>query len=91
MTEVSIIPAKTEKTIDNEPKRNYIDLKQVKNSLSEDECLLLDLLAPGKLHVDDIIDRSKMPPARVLASLTLLEVKGIVTRFSGNIFELSIA
>ena len=78
----------SEKRIDNEPKRNYIDLKQIRQTLSEDEGVLVELLVNGKLHVDDIIDRSEMPPARVLASLTLLEVKGIVTRYSGNIFEL---
>lgn len=77
-----------EKRIDNAPKRNYIDLEQVKNSLSGDERLLVELLEQGPQAVDDLMDLSQIPPARVLASMTLLEVKGYVVRHPGNTFEL---
>lgn len=78
-----------EKRIDNAAKRNYIDLEQVKNSLSGDERLLVELLEQGPKAVDDLIDLSGLQPARVLASMTLLEVKGYVVRHPGNTFELS--
>lgn len=80
--------AEPEKRIDNAPKRNYIDLEQVKNSLSGDERLLVELLEQGPKAVDDLMDLSQIPPARVLASMTLLEVKGYVVRHPGNTFEL---
>lgn len=79
--------ADSEKRIDNAPKRNYIDLQQIKNSLTEDEQLLVSLLGTRQRHVDELINESDLPAARILASLTLLEVKGYVTRQSGNLFE----
>lgn len=82
--------ANSEKRIDIAPKRNYIDLQQVKNSLTEDERILVELLEEGPKNVDDVMDQSQIPPARVLASMTLLEVKGYVARHPGNTFELTI-
>ena len=75
-----------EKRIDNAQKRNYIDLQQVKETMTEDERLLIELLQDGKKHVDEIIDQSELPAARVLSALTMLEVQGHVTRHSGNWF-----
>lgn len=80
------IPSNAEKRIDNAQKRNYIDLQQVKQNMTEDEQQLIDLLGNGKMHVDEIIDRSGLPAARVSSALTLLEVRGHVTRHSGNWF-----
>lgn len=82
--------ADSEKRIDNAPKRNYIDLEQVKNSLTQDEQLLVELLRDGPKAVDDVMDQSQIPAARVLASMTLLEVKGYVERRPGNILELTV-
>ena len=78
-----------EKRIDNAPKRNYSDLEQVKNSLTADERVLVELLEDGPKAVDDVMDQSQLPPARVLASMTLLEVKGYVVRHPGNTFSLA--
>ncbi len=80
----------SEKRIDNSPKRNYIDLQQILKNLTEDERTVVELLQKGQLHVDDVIDQSGLPPARVLSSLTLLEVKGYVTQQPGKRFELNI-
>lgn len=78
--------SKAEKRIDNAPKRNYIDLQQVKDSLTADELLLAELLKSGGMHVDEVIAESGIPASRVLAALTLLEVKEYVIRENGNIF-----
>jgi predicted Rossmann fold nucleotide-binding protein DprA/Smf involved in DNA uptake len=78
-----------EKRIDNAPKRNYIDLQQVKASLTEDELCLAELLGETWQQVDEIIDKSGLPAARVMASLTLLEVKGVIQRSAGNLFALN--
>ena len=84
------VPGKTEKRIDNEPKRNYIDLQQVVKTLTQDERKLVEVLRGGQLHVDDIILQSELPAARALASLTLLEVKGYVTQQPGKRFDLNL-
>ncbi len=84
------VPGKTEKRIDNEPKRNYIDLQQVIQTLTQDEIKLVELLRGGQLHVDDIILQSGLSAARALSSLTLLEVKGYVTQQPGKRFDLNL-
>lgn len=81
--------AEPEKRIDNGQKRNYIDLQQILPALSEDERTMAELLRAGEMHVDDIIAESGLPPARVLSSLTLLEVKGYVVQSPGKRFALA--
>lgn len=81
------IPAKMQNSIDNEENRNYIDLQQVQSELTPDERAIVDVLLTGQHHVDDIILKTSLPPARVLASLTLLEVKGYVTQQPGKRFD----
>ena len=89
-SEAGSAESNSEKRIDNAGKRNYIDLQRIKDQLTEDEMVLVELLRPGQKHVDDIIAESGMPAARVLASLTLLEVKGFVVQQPGKRFDLNI-
>ena len=42
------------------------------------------------MHIDDIIAQSGLSPARVLAELTLLQLKGYVTQEKGKRFTLNI-
>ena len=77
-----------EKRIDNAEKSHYIDLEQIMDSLTQDEQVLMRILQGGRLHVDDLIARSGMPAARVLSSLTLLEIKGYVQQHPGKRFGL---
>ncbi|MFR8331942.1 MAG: hypothetical protein ACLU9S_05895 [Oscillospiraceae bacterium] len=46
------------------------------STLSDDERTVTSQLSDALRHVDDVIAGSGLPAARVLASLTLLEVKG---------------
>ncbi len=80
----------SEKRIDNEPKSDYNDIQQRFQTLTSDERTLAELLRDGQKHVDDLIAESEMTPAGVLASLTLLEVKGIVTQQPGKLFALNL-
>lgn len=80
---------KSENTIDNPEKRNYIDLHEIKSTLSGDECAIVDALCQGQLHVDDIIAQTTLGAGRILASLTLLEVKGVVQQLPGKYFQLN--
>ena len=88
-SESGVEPPNPEKRIDNSPKRNYIDLQQILQTLTQDERILVEILGKGQMQVDDIIDQSALPPARVLSSLTLLEIKGYVRQQSGKRFELN--
>ena len=79
-----------ENGIDNEPKRNYIDLQEKLSALTADEKTIATALIPGEQQVDDIVAKTGLPLARVLACLTLLEVKGYVTQEPGKRFTLNI-
>ena len=79
-----------ENGIDNEPKRNYIDLQEKLSALTADEKTIASVLIPGEQQVDDIVAKTGLPVARVLACLTLLEVKGYVTQEPGKRFTLNI-
>lgn len=54
--------------------------------LEPHEALLVDLFDGEPLHVDVLIVRSKLGPARVLEVLLGLELKGIVTQLPGTHF-----
>jgi DNA processing protein len=82
-------PKETKKVIDKPKNKAYIDLKDRMDTLSRDEQLLAQLLQDGPMHVDVIVDRTQMGTGRALASLTLLEVKGIVQRPSARMYELA--
>lgn len=56
-------------------------------SLSAEEQSVLGAMEPEPLHLDVIIERSAMAPARVLAALTMLQIKGKVAKLSGNYYK----
>lgn len=77
------------KVIDNSEKSAYSDLKKTQTVLTADEQLIVDLLASGQRLADDVIAESGKAPGAVLASLTLLEVKGVIRRLPGRFLELT--
>ena len=77
------------KGIDNNEKSAYSDLKKAQTVLTADEQTIVELLAGGQRLADDVIAESGKAPGAVLASLTLLEVKGVVRRLPGRYFELT--
>ena len=79
----------TKKVIDKRENEPYIDLNEIESSLSEDERVIVRLLASGQKLVDDVIAESGKNAGTVLASLTLLEVKGIVRRLPGRYIPLA--
>ena len=76
------------KPIDNRENAPYIDLTTT-HHLSEHEQLIVQQLLSGRKLVDDVIADSGLRTALVLASLTLLEVRGIVRRLPGRYIELT--
>ena len=77
------------KAVDKPGNRHYIDLKEQWEALSEDERALARLLQKGPQHMDDLTEGTKLSTARILASLTLMEVKGYVRRPSAKWYELA--
>lgn len=80
---------KTKKVIDNDQIEPYIDLNKIDSSLTGDERTITDLLRDGQRLADDIIAESGLGAGTVMATLTLLEVKGIIRRLPGRYFVLA--
>lgn len=72
------------KVIDNGASSPYSDLNDKLSALSEDERKIASALKNGERLVDDVIAETGLGTARVLATLTLLEVKGVVKRLPGK-------
>lgn len=80
-----------EKTVDNEKSRGYIDLREQLSALSEDQLKIITAIDKKAVHIDDIIESTGLPTAKVLAQLTFLEIKGYVRREAGRRVSLNIA
>ena len=70
--------------IDNGASSPYIDLQDTLPSLSPGEQSIVSAIGNGEKLVDDVITETGLPAAKVLATLTLLEVRGIVKRLPGR-------
>lgn len=58
--------------------------------LGEEERRIVESLAGGSLHVDDIVREVKMETAKVSATLTLLELKGVVKHLGGMVYSAAV-
>ncbi len=81
--------APRKKVIDKTEKSAYSDFKKTQTVLTPDEQGIVDALKGGQMLVDDVIAESGKAPGVILASLTLLEVKGVVRRLPGRFIELT--
>ncbi|MBP3634079.1 MAG: DNA-processing protein DprA [Oscillospiraceae bacterium] len=80
---------KGKKVIDKPKVKAYIDLKDIADTISPHERALLELLQNGAMHIDDLVEKTGSAAGSVLAALTVLEVRGIVTRPSPRMYELA--
>lgn len=81
----------TKKVIDKKNDREYIDLEKQLEDLTESQLKIVSVMSERSMHVDDIIDISRLPAAEVLSGLTVLEIKGCVSQEKGKRFTLNIA
>jgi DNA processing protein len=81
---------RTKKVIDKAGAGEYIDLEQQLKNLTESQLKIVSVMTESAMHVDDIIDLSRLPAAEVLSDLTLLEIQGYVVRETGKRFTLNI-
>ncbi len=68
--------------------KENIDLREQLASLSEDQLKIITSIEAPSSHVDDIIENSGLPAAKVLGQLTMLEIKGFVRREPGRRFSI---
>ena len=83
-------PAPPDKEVDNPAKLEYIDWKNYKNKLTDDQRDILLALEKGPQVADDLVERTQIPARRVLAALTILQVQGFVAEESGKRFRATV-
>jgi len=72
------------KEIDKGESRGYIDLREQLSGLSEEQLNIISAIDSEHQHIDDIIEATGYSTAKVLAHLTVLEIKGFITRSAGK-------
>ena len=77
-------PAEDKIAIDNPCPSPYIDLQDTLPALSSVEETIVRAIGQTDILVDDVIAETGLPAAKVLATLTLLEVRGVVMRLPGR-------
>ena len=75
---------KDKKVIDNGASSPYSDLNDILAALSDDERKIVSALQSGERLTDDVIAETGLGTGKVLANLTMLEVKGVVKRLPGK-------
>ena len=72
------------KSIDNQPQEAYSDVNTVLPKLSQEEQKVVSVLQSGERLVDDVIAETGLTTGKILALLTMLELKGVVKRLPGK-------
>ena len=72
------------KSIDKEPPAAYSDVNANLSRLTEEERRIVAALQGGQRLVDDVIAETGLTTGKLLGSLTMLELKGIVKRLPGK-------
>ena len=72
------------KSIDKEPVQAYSDVNVDLSRLSGDEKTIVSCLQNGQRLVDDVIAETGMTTGKLLAVLTMLELKGVIRRLPGK-------
>lgn len=92
VAQIPEVPAKKEnlkketdkKVIDKEQTAPYSDVNDILPKLSSDERKVVNTLLEGERLVDDVIAQTGMTTGKVLAALTMLELKRVIVRKSGK-------
>ncbi len=66
-------------------------LQQQLAMLTERQLRIVGVMDSPSMHVDDIIDRTKLPASVVLSELTMLQIRGFVLQEQGKRFTLNIS
>lgn len=74
----------TQKKIDNDADAPYIDLNDILAGLNPDERIVVSAITKREQLVDEVIGGAELPAGKVLAILTMLELKGKIIRHPGR-------
>lgn len=80
---------KEEKDNDNESEE-FISLNERYKGLSEMEKLIIKSMSAVPMHIDAILDKTKLSADELTATLTILEIAGMVNSHPGKMFSLNI-
>lgn len=69
-------------------KRSAAFTKQVAVAATKEEQNILDILYEGQQHIDAIVRRSSLTMSTVAATLTVLEIRGVVKDFGEKVYGL---
>ena len=72
------------KSIDNQPVEAYSDVNTAAPKLSAEEQQIVKALQSGERLVDDVIAETGLNAGKILAFMTMLELKGMVKRLPGK-------
>ena len=87
----TVVPRGDDKiSVDISERKDYIDLQEILEHVSQEEGTVLKLLQDGPRHVDELVSSSGLGTAVVLSNLTMLEIKKYVRRLPGNRYELAV-
>lgn len=67
----------------------YLDIESILPGLTPDEAAIVSALRDAPQHVDQLVEACQLSSARIMASMTLLEVKGFVKRLPAHRFSLA--
>ncbi|MBQ6466173.1 MAG: DNA-processing protein DprA [Oscillospiraceae bacterium] len=85
MAERPAEPVPTDKKpVDKQKSSGYIDLHEQLSQLNAEQLKIISAIDKGSSHIDDIIEETGLGTAKVLAQLTVLEIKGFVRREAGR-------
>ena len=82
-------PSKSD--IDNPPAISYSDVESRFAAFTEDQQAMLRCLLKGEAHVDEIIAATGFSPAKVLAGMTVLTIRGAVRSLPGKRYSLNLS
>ena len=72
------------KTIDKDKKPPYSDVEKALPALNEQEQRIVNELKQGERLTDDVIAATGIAAGQMLGVLTMLEIKGVISRLPGN-------
>ena len=84
-----IRPSAAKTVIDKPPAISYSDLESRIAAFPEEQQKLLRCLGRGESHVDALIAETGLSPARVLADMTVLTIRGAVRALPGKHYTLN--
>lgn len=80
-------PEPAPQAVDNSEGRAYSTFQEQTGEFTAEEKAILLALGEERLRPDDLVERTGLPASGVLASLTMLTMRGILAQRPGNFFE----